>query len=164
MGLPCIFTIFCYNISIMQVIFLQNVSGSGQKGDIKEVSDGYARNFLLKQKLAKIIDETDIKNIKEQEEKNKIKMARELKDSQKVVVKLDGEDINVAGKVNEKGILYAAIKPEEIALAIKKEHKIEVLPEQIVITSPIKELGEHRVTIEFKQGLEAELMVVVSSL
>ena len=146
----------------MQVIFLQDVSGSGKKGDIKDVSDGYARNFLLKKNLAKMIDEAGIKNIKEQEEKNKIKMARELKNSQKMVAKLDGEDVDIFGKVNEKGVLYAAIKPEEIAEAIKKEHRIEVLPEQIHLENPIKELGQYTVTIEFQQGLEAELIVVVS--
>ena len=146
----------------MQVIFLQDVSGSGKKGDIKDVSDGYARNFLLKKNLAKMIDEAGIKNIKEQEEKNKIKMARELKNSQKIVTKLDGEDVDIFGKVNEKGVLYAAIKPEEIAEAIKKEHRIEVLPEQIHLENPIKELGQYTVTIEFQQGLEAELIVVVS--
>ena len=146
----------------MKVIFLQNVSGSGQKGDIKDVSDGYARNFLLKQKLAKMIDDAGIKNIKEQEEKNKIKMARELKNSQKMVAKLDGEDVDIFGKVNEKGVLYAAIKPEEIAEAIKKEHRIEVKPSQIHLESPIKELGQYTVTVEFEQGLEAEVIVVVS--
>lgn len=146
----------------MKVLFLQNVSNGGRQGDIKDVSDGYARNFLLKRKLAKIVSETDIKKIKEQEEKNKVKMARELKVIQKLVVKLDGEDVDIVGKINEKGILYAAIKPEEIVNAIKKEHKIEVRPEQIVIRNPIKELGQHTITIEFGHGLEADLIVVVS--
>lgn len=146
----------------MKVFFLKDVPGTGKKGDIKDVSDGYARNFLLKKNFAKIIDENGIKNIKEQEEKHKKKMARELADSQKMATKLDGEDITIVGKVNEKSILYAAVKPEEIAEAIKKEHKIEISSEKIFIANPIKELGEHVVMIEFGHGLEAELTVFVS--
>lgn len=146
----------------MKVIFLQNVAGSGKKGDIKDVSDGYARNFLLKQKLAKMIDEVGIESIKEKEEKEKKKMAHELSISQKMAAKLDGEIVNIAGKVNEKGVLYAAIKPEEIVSAIKKEYKVEVTPEQLHLENPIKELGEHAITVEFGHGLEAEVTVLVS--
>lgn len=146
----------------MKVLFLDNVPGSGKKGDIKDVSDGYARNFLLKKKLAKVIDETGIKEIKEKTEKDKKKMAQELKESQKMAAKLDGENINIIGKANEKGILYAAIKPEEIVNVIKKEYKIEIAPEQIYMEKPIKELGEHIATVEFGHGLEAELTVSVS--
>lgn len=146
----------------MKVLFLDNVPGSGKKGDIKDVSDGYARNFLLKKNLAKVIDETGIKEIKEKTEKDKKRMAQELKESQKMTAKLDGENINIIGKVNEKGILYAAIKPEEIVNVIKKEYKIEITPEQICMEKPIKELGEHIATVEFGHGLEAELTVSVS--
>ncbi len=146
----------------MKVIFLLDVPGAGKKGDIKDVSDGYARNFLLKKNFARMIDAAGIKNIKEQEEKNKKKMVNELRNSQKTAAKLDGESVSIAGKVNEKGILYAAIKPDEIVAAIKKEHKIEVAPEKIIIENPIKELGEHTITVEFGHGLKAELIVIIS--
>lgn len=146
----------------MKVVFLQDVHGSGKKDEIKNVSDGYARNFLLKKNLAKQIDDIGIKALKEKEEKEKRKMAFELKESQKMAEKLDGEDVSISGKVNDKGVLYAAIKPEEIAEAIQKEYKLSVSPEQIIIENPIKELGEHIVTIEFKHGLEAELTVFVT--
>ncbi len=146
----------------MKVILLKDVPGTGHKGDVKEVADGYARNFLLKKKLAKQATDYGLNNLKLAEAKKKKEMERDLKENQKKASMLDGEAIELKAKVNDKNVLYAAISPSEIAKEIKKELKADVKPEQIKIEKPIKELGEHFVLIEFGHGLEARLSITVA--
>jgi large subunit ribosomal protein L9 len=146
----------------MRVILLKNVPGTGNKNDIKEVADGYARNFLIKKGLARPASDEAVKSIKQKEVKNKKKSERNLKDNQKKAEKIDGEEINVSGKVSENGVLYAAIKPEEIVKAVKQELKVDIQAKQVVFNKPIKEIGSRVVSIEFGHGIEAELNVVVS--
>ncbi|OGH79213.1 MAG: 50S ribosomal protein L9 [Candidatus Magasanikbacteria bacterium RIFOXYC2_FULL_40_16] len=146
----------------MKVILLKNVPGTGNMGEVKDVSDGYARNFLFKKNLAKQATDDSLENLKASEAKKKKEMERDLKENQKKASKLDGENIELSAKVNDKGILYAAINQADIAVAVKKDLKTDIEADQILIAKPIKELGEHTVTIEFGHGLEAELNISVS--
>src|SRR3989339_1057153 len=146
----------------MKVILLKNVPGTGNMGEVKDVSDGYARNFLFKKNLAKQATDDSLENLKSSEAKKKKEMERDLKENQKKASKLDGENIELSAKVNDKGILYAAINQADIAVAVKKDLKTDIEADQILIAKPIKELGEHTVTIEFGHGLEAELNISVS--
>jgi len=141
---------------------LKNVPGTGNMGEVKDVSDGYARNFLFKKNLAKQATDDSLENLKASEAKKKKEMERDLKENQKKASKLDGENIELSAKVNDKGILYAAINQADIAVAVKKDLKTDIEADQILIAKPIKELGEHTVTIEFGHGLEAELNISVS--
>jgi len=146
----------------MKVILLKNVPGTGNKGEVKDVADGYARNFLLKKGLAKQATNKGVEDLKTAEIKRKKEMERDLKMNQKKASLLDGEHIELKAKVNDKGVMYAAVSQAEIAKVLKKELKVDVLPNQIKVTKPIKELGEHSVLIEFGHGLEAELNLTVS--
>lgn len=141
---------------------MKNVPGTGNMGEVKDVSDGYARNFLFKKNLAKQATDDSLENLKASEAKKKKEMERDLKENQKKASKLDGENIELSAKVNDKGILYAAINQADIAVAVKKDLKTDIEADQILIAKPIKELGEHTVTIEFGHGLEAELNISVS--
>lgn len=146
----------------MKVILLKNVPGTGEKGQIKEVADGYAQNFLFRQKLArqataKVVAEEESKKNKE------VKVAKdELKQSQKNAGKIDGGELNIVEKASETGTLYSAIGGKRISDEIKKQLKVSVKPKQIEIKSAIKDTGEHNVLVKFPHGLEADVKVNIS--
>ncbi len=149
--------------AIMKVILLQNVSGTGEKGEVKEVSDGYARNFLLQKGLARQATSEALASLKMTEEKKKRENEKELALAQKLAGKLDGAEIEVKGKVSAGGTLYAAIKAETMTQGIKKQFNLTVSPSQIKFTAPIKDVGEHHARIELGHGLEADITVIVSA-
>ncbi|KKQ27276.1 MAG: 50S ribosomal protein L9 [Candidatus Magasanikbacteria bacterium GW2011_GWC2_37_14] len=147
----------------MKVIFLQDVKGSGKKGEIKEVADGYGRNFLLKNNFVKIASEGSIAETKAQEEKLRRQMEKELAENQEAAGKIDGEEIEIKAKASSSGTLYSAIGAEKICDEIKKQLGARLKTTQVVIANPLKELGERKVKIKFGHGLEVEVNVVVIS-
>ncbi len=144
----------------MKVVFLKDLPGTGKKGEIKDVADGFARNFLLKQNLAKQATAVSLVELKVQEEKLKRQMEKELKENQEIASKVDGVEIEIKSKASGAGKLYSAISAEKIAQAVKKHLGLNLKTEQIVIRSPLKEVGEQKVLIRFSHGLEAELRVI----
>lgn len=146
----------------MKVIFLKDVQGTGKKGEVKEVADGFARNFLLLKGLAKQATQEAVNALKAHEEKLKREMERELKDSQAAASRVDGREITITAKASENGKLYSAIGANKIAEAIQRQLGIIIKPNQIVCGKAIKEYGERTVLIKFPHGLEANLRVIVS--
>lgn len=147
----------------MKVVFLKDVAGSGKKGQIKDVADGYARNFLLKQGLAKSASNSVLEEIAFKNTKQAKKEVSSLKQEQKAAAKLDGYEIEITEKTNADGRLYASLSAAKIAESIKKALKITIDPKQIQLENPIKEVGEHDVSASFSHGLEAEFKVIVVS-
>jgi len=146
----------------MKVLLLQDIKGTGNKGQILEVSDGYARNFLLPKKLAKIASKELINQLKQSEERENKLMEQELKANQKKASQIDGEEIEIKVKASATGTLYSAIGSAKIVEEIKKQIKSNIKSEQVVLNKPIKEIGEYKIKIKFGHGLEAELRVIVS--
>ena len=146
----------------MKVVLLQDIPGTGKRGDVKTVSDGYARNFLLKKKLARAATDEVVASLKHKAEKQKKQNARELADHQKTASKLDGGLIELTAKASAEGTLYASIGTKKLAKAIQDVYSVEVKPSQIEIPNPMKEVGDHTVKIELGDGLEAELTVSIS--
>ena len=146
----------------MKVILLQDVPGTGKKGEVKNVADGYARNLLLPKKLAQAATSDALERMKQEELKRKKQSERELKDYQTVASALDGVEVTVRAKGTAEGTLYAAVGARKIADTIAAQRHVDVKPNQIVIRTPIKEAGEHKIKIEFGHGLEAELTVHVT--
>lgn len=147
----------------MKVIFLKDVKGSGKKGEIKEVADGYGRNFLLKNNLVKIADQSALLETKAQEEKLRKQMEKELSENQEAAGKIDGEEIEIKAKASSSGTLYSAIGAEKISEEIKKQLGVRLKSTQIIISNPLKEIGEKKVRVKFAHGLEAEVNIVVVS-
>lgn len=147
----------------MKVIFLDDVKGSGKKGEIKEVSDGYARNFLFVKKLAKIATKDVLLEVKAMEEKRVREAEKELSANQELATKLDGAEIDIVAKTSESGTLYSAVNANKIVQEIKKQLGLEINQSQVVLNNPIKETGESKVRIKFAHGLEAEVVVTVSA-
>lgn len=147
----------------MKVIFLQNVPGTAKKGDIKEVSDGYARNFLFIQKLAKAASAGAVSQLKAQEAKAEREVADELRRFQRDAARLDGHELFVEEKATPDGKLYAAVGSARLAEMIKAQIGLVISPKHIHTPKPIKNTGQHRLTVTFPHGLEAELSVTVSA-
>ncbi len=144
----------------MKCILLADVKGLGKKDDIVEVQDGYARNFLLKKKLA---CEANADNMN----KNKLKKGaeaeharRELEEARKNGKLLDGKTVTLAVKTGEGGRLYGAVTAMDVAEAIKKAG-FDVDKKNIVIKNPIKAIGTYEVTAKLHTQVSVKVNVEV---
>ena len=144
----------------MKVILLQFVKGVGSIDQVKEVSDGYARNFLFPNKLAIPASPKALAEIKNKQTKVDKESAAELVEEQKIASRLDGYELEMNEKASPQGKLYAALTPQVIAERLAKSG-FRLKKEQIHM-KPIKDPGTHRVTIVFKHGIEAVISVIVS--
>lgn len=144
----------------MKVVLLKNVKNFGQEGDVKEVAIGYARNFLLPQKLAVEATEDKIKEV-EAKKTQKAKDAEiDLAKAQELVSKLDGLEIEISAKASAEGTLYGALSSAKIAAALKSKG-FEVNKDDIK-ASHIKEIGEHEVVIDLEHGLHAKIVLIIN--
>lgn len=146
----------------MKVILLKDVAGTGKKGEIKDVADGYGRNFLIKNKLALVATAQSEQQAKAQQVKKEKEKRREEQGERVAVTRLQGAELEMTGRVTEEGRLYAAITPKKIADHIKQAFGLSIDPQIIVLDSPIKEIGEHRAEVDFGGGLSATFSVIVS--
>lgn len=144
----------------MKVLLLQDVKGSGKKGDIVEVNDGYATNFLLKKNLARKADNAVMlekqSQMASQERNKQIEKNAALEKAKK----LNNTEVVVFAKKGENGKLFGAITSKEIAEEIVKQG-VEVEKKQIVLESPIKNVGKYFVEAKLYPGVVAKFSVVV---
>ena len=145
----------------MQIILLQNVENLGEKNNIKEVKDGYARNFLIPQGLAKKATREALKVLEKQMGAKKIRDEKELENVQKLVTKIDGQEVIFIVKIGEKDQLFESITTQKISEKLK-ELNFKIKNNQIELGEPIKKLGEFSVKIKFKHNLEAEIKIIIT--
>lgn len=135
----------------MKIILMEDVPKLGHKYDVKNVSDGYARNFLLPRKMAQLASDKSVKAV----EALKKRRAQELEVRHDILEKninsLDGIRVSVEEKANEKGHLFSIIHPEEISKILKEKSHIEIPAKLITTEKPIKEIGEHKVKVKDKE-------------
>ena len=136
----------------MKVIFNVDVKGQGKKGEMKEVSDGYARNYLLPRKLASEATADNINTMKLQEKAKAAQIAREKEQALENAKKLDAVMVTIRAKAGSGGKLFGAVTSQEIADALKEQHGIEVEKNKIVQTEPIKTYGVY--DVKAKLGYE----------
>ncbi len=146
----------------MQVIFIQNVAGMGKIDDIKEASEGYARNFLFAKNLAIPVTKQVLADLKIRQNKKAKDHEVELRAEQSVADKLDGWELVLKEKVSAGGSLYAAVGPQKVAEVLVR-NGFKINKEQILL-KPIKETGEYKAKIKFQHGLEAEINIIISKL
>lgn len=131
----------------MKVILLQDTAGLGKKYDVKNVSDGYARNFLFPRKLAKLANSETI-NVVEAEKK---RVEEEKKIQENILQKnIEGlKDLKVVWdrKNNEKGRLFAGIHNQDISKILKEEFHLDIPAELIQLEKPIKKIGEYKIKV-----------------
>ena len=137
----------------MKIILSQDIIGVGRKGEVKNVSDGYARNFLLPNKLGQIATPSTIasaEKIRKQTEQDKDVQKDIL---EKNIKGLNGLKVQLKAKANEKGHLFSIIHPDEISKILKEEHHLDIPSKMIEIEKPIKELGEHILKVHPAPGI-----------
>lgn len=145
----------------MKVILLKDVKGTGKKGEIKEVSDGYARNFLIKKGVAV---EANTQNLKELDEKSRSKERKELiAYEEAVLLGKQMEDINIVipAKSGEGGRLFGSITSKEICEQLKKQKNVEVDKRKIELDEPIRSLGSRFVEIKIHPKVVTKIRVDV---
>ena len=133
----------------MKVIFLKDVPGSGKKGEIKNVSDGYAVNMLLPKKLVSVATDEMLKNIDKKLQKEKKLAKDQASQLESAKSKLIGKSIEIQAQASEGEKLFAQVKKDEIVKALSKQLKVSVGQDRIVTKSPIKRLGKHVIQIKF---------------
>lgn len=145
----------------MKVILLKDVKGTGKKGEIKEVSDGYARNFLLKKGVAV---EANQANMKELDEKSKSKERKVLIEYEEAVLlgkQMENVNIQIEVKSGEGGRLFGSITSKEIAEQLKKQKNIDIDKRKILMDEPIRTLGSTLVEIKLHQKVTTKIRVDV---
>ena len=145
----------------MKVILLQDVKSLGKKGEIVNVNDGYARNFILPKKLGAEATAKKLNDLKLQKNNEK-KVARENLDAAKeLAAELAAGKVELAIKVGEGGRTFGSVSSKEIAAAVKEQMKLDVDKKKIVLKENIKTLGTHIVNVKLHPEVTAELKVVV---
>jgi len=144
----------------MQVIFTQDVKGVGNKGDVKEVANGYAAHFLLPQKLAVLATPAALQEIEKvaQIKQKQVAAARQL--AVEAQQKLQGVAVTITAKANEEGHLFGGVESQAIADAVNAKG-FKITEDQIEKREPLKNLGQHKVMIKIAEGLTAEIIVEV---
>ncbi|MBZ1345366.1 MAG: 50S ribosomal protein L9 [Candidatus Nealsonbacteria bacterium] len=145
----------------MLVILLQDIEKLGKKYDIKEVADGYARNFLIPKGLVKEATKEVLKWLETQKEAEAKKAEQELKKNQDLASAIDGQEVIIPIKISKDEQLFESVTSQKIFEKLK-ELGFEIKKSQIELEKPIKELGEFPIKIKFKHNLEVEIRVIVA--
>ena len=145
----------------MKVILLENVKSLGKKGEIVNVNDGYARNFILPKKLGLEATGKNLNDLKLQKNNEK-KVAQENLDAAKeLAAELSAGKVELAIKVGEGGRTFGSVSSKEIAVAVKDQMQLDSEKKKIQLKESIKSLGTHIVTVKLHPEVSAELKVVV---
>ena len=145
----------------MKVILLQDVKGKGKKGQLLEVSDGYARNFMLPKKLAIEATADAINTMRMNDKATQERIAREKAAALEISKKLREMTLTVTAKGGGNGRLFGAVTNQEIATALKAKSGIELDKRKIVISDPIKNVGTYTVTCKLGYEINAPLTVKI---
>lgn len=136
----------------MKVILLKDVRGVGQHGTVQNVADGYAINRLFPQKLAEPATDEKVKQLEAQAAVREAQRQKEEAELDSKVLSLRGKRVALQARATEKGGLFKAVTPADIAKAIRADHSLEIPEGAIVIAEPIKTVGEHHVVLKSKSG------------
>ena len=145
----------------MKVLFLKNIKGVAQIGDIKNVSDGYARNFLLPRNLAQAATGNAVKQVEALKATREAQAIRDKAHAEQTAKTLEGAFIEIIEGANDEGHLYGSIDEKRIAKAVKEKFHLDLTVEQIKIPGHLKTTGDHQVKLELYQTIETTLIVRV---
>ncbi len=145
----------------MKVILNADVKGQGKKGQIVNVSDGYARNFLFPKNLAKEATADNLNVAKQKEASEKARIARERAAAEELAERLKTIKAEVSAKAGSGGRLFGSVTTADISEALKKQHKIEIDKHKIVLEENIKQFGTYEVKVKLYNEVSGKLSVTV---
>ena len=145
----------------MKVILLKDVKKQGKKGDVIEVSDGYGRNYLIKNNLAKVADGAALNQLKSKKEAEARLAKEELAESKetKEAIEKEGTVVTIAAKTGEDGRLFGTIPSKQIAEELEKQYNIEVDRRKIQLGENLNSLGRYNVPVKLHSEVTADIKV-----
>ena len=146
----------------MKVILQQDVKGHGKKGEMVEVSDGYARNFLFPKKLAVAATADNINTMKLQEKARLAQIEREKEEARAVVAKLESSMVKIAAKAGAGGKLFGSVTAKEISEALEKQYQIAIEKNKVVLAEPIKAFGTYEIKCKLGHEITGKINIVVT--
>lgn len=147
----------------MKVILLSELKGKGGEGDIVEVADGYANNYLFPQKIAVAATKGNLKQLEQRKHNIATREAARIEEAQALKAALDDLSVKVEARVGEEGVLFGSITAAMIADALKEAEDIEIDRKRIDLKNPIKTAGKHEVVVSIYCDIKSNLTVVVGN-
>lgn len=145
----------------MKVIFLKDVKGKGKKGEVKNVADGYAHNFLIKQGLAVEANQANVSSLNAQKKKEEKLAAEELAEAKQLKETMEKITVEFSTKAGEGGRLFGSITSKQIAEELQKTHNIKIDKRKIELSDAIRSLGYTKVPVKLHTEVTATLNVHV---
>jgi len=145
----------------MKVVLLQDVKSIGKKGELCNVSDGYARNFLLPRKLAKEANAQAMNELKNAEAATAYRIKTETEQAQKNADTLSGKTVKIYAKAGQGGKIFGSVTAKELAEEIGRQFGVEVEKRKIVLDGDIKAFGTYNFDVKFYSGISATMSVAV---
>ncbi|MBE6699093.1 MAG: 50S ribosomal protein L9 [Ruminococcaceae bacterium] len=145
----------------MKVIFLTDVKGQGKKNQVVEVSDGYAKNFLIPRKLAKPADAQSLNDVKVKAEALEYRIATEKKEAQELAAKLKEIVVVINAPGGSDSRLYGSITSKDISDALKSAHGIDIDKRKISLADPIKAYGTYQADVKLYTEVTGKITVRV---
>ena len=146
----------------MKVILLEDVKGSGKKGELINASDGYARNYLLPKKLAMEATPQALNELKQKEAAKERRLALEKQAALDAAAAVRGKTVRVTSAAGQNGKLFGSVTAAEVAEELKKQYGIEVDRRKVALESEIKAFGTYNAEVKFGYGVTAALYVLVA--
>lgn len=145
----------------MKVILLKDVKGSGVKGDVVNVSDGYARNFLFPKGLAIEATKANLNELKNKEKAQQKRIEQEKQEARELAEKISAVTLVIKAKSGDSGKLFGSVTNKEIAQELKKQHNITIDRKKIVLNEPIRQLGQVDIEVKLYPEISGKLTVKV---
>lgn len=145
----------------MKVVFLEDVSGKEKKGDIKEVSDGYARNYLLPRGLALPATQGAVNTAHKLTEARERKRARQHDEYVELAKQINGKELHFRGKASSKGTLHGSITTADIAAELSRLINVDVDRKKIALEGTLHTVGNHQVDVVFAKDAVARITIII---
>lgn len=145
----------------MKVIFLQDVKGSGKKGEVKNVADGYARNMLLPKGYAVEATAQNMSKLQGQQSSAQHKIDLEIQAAKEAAAKINGKKVNIKAKAGSNGKLFGSVTAGNVADAISEQLEVKVDKKKIVLSADIKNFGSYTAVVKLYNGISETIDVEV---
>ena len=147
----------------MKVILLQDIQGTGKKDQILEISDGYARNYLLPRKMAKEATAEAVNALEKSKGADKHRQEVRRQEAEVKSRELKGKVIQIEARGGDNGKLFGAVTTDQISAALKAQHGVEVDKRRLELEEPIKAAGQYFVTLKMVAGISTRMIVNVKA-
>ena len=146
----------------MKVILLQDIQGTGKKDQILEISDGYARNYLLPRKMAKEATAEAVNALEKSKGADRHRQEVRRQEAEVKARELKGKVVQIEARGGENGKLFGAVTTDQIAAALKAQHGVDIDKRKIDLSEPIRTVGETEVIVKLYPEINAKMLVRVS--